>query len=157
MCDIDSQNGEDAALSVTKQYGEDRAIFIKTDVTKQQDVEGQLNTRLNMFLLFISTLSLCAHIKNEILDCIPFISLNLPRHRRNMASEISESVLEKRFNYTNRSSFLFLLILILRLLLWLYSPCGPWPLFQFPSRYTVGRTPRTSDELVARPLPTYGS
>jgi hypothetical protein len=25
--------------------------------------------------------------------------------------------------------------------LWLYSPCGPWPLFQFPNLYTVGRTP----------------
>jgi hypothetical protein len=25
--------------------------------------------------------------------------------------------------------------------LWLYSPCGPWPLFQFLNVYTVGRTP----------------
>jgi hypothetical protein len=24
--------------------------------------------------------------------------------------------------------------------LWLYSPCGPWPLFQFLNLYTVGRT-----------------
>lgn len=39
MCDIDSQNGEEAALLVTKEYGEDRAIFIKTDVTEQQDLE----------------------------------------------------------------------------------------------------------------------
>jgi hypothetical protein len=29
----------------------------------------------------------------------------------------------------------------------------PWPLFQF--RDTVGRTPRTRDQPVARPLPTH--
>lgn len=52
MCDIDSQNGEEAALLVTKEYGEDRAIFIKTDVTEQQDLEGQLGTSLNMNCLF---------------------------------------------------------------------------------------------------------
>jgi hypothetical protein len=37
--------------------------------------------------------------------------------------------------------------------LWLYSPCGPWPLFQFLNLYTVGRTPWTGVEPVARPLP----
>jgi hypothetical protein len=37
----------------------------------------------------------------------------------------------------------------------LYSPCGPWPLFQFLNPYTVGRTPWTGDQPVARPLPTY--
>jgi hypothetical protein len=31
---------------------------------------------------------------------------------------------------------------------------GPWPLFQFLNLYTVGRTPRTGDQPVARPLPT---
>jgi hypothetical protein len=41
------------------------------------------------------------------------------------------------------------------LLLWLYSPCGPWPLFQFLNPYTVGRTHWTGDQLVARPLPTH--
>jgi hypothetical protein len=40
-------------------------------------------------------------------------------------------------------------------LLWLYSPCGAWPLFQFPNLYTVARTPRRSDQPVARPLPTH--
>jgi hypothetical protein len=87
MCDIDSQNGEEAALSVTKEYGEDRAIFIKTDVAKQQDLEGQLNTWLNMFLLLISTLSLFVHIKNEILHLIPFISINFPCYRRKYLSQ----------------------------------------------------------------------
>jgi hypothetical protein len=43
MCDIDIKNGEDAALSFTKEYGKDRIIFIKTDVTKEKDLEGQLN------------------------------------------------------------------------------------------------------------------
>jgi hypothetical protein len=30
---------------------------------------------------------------------------------------------------------------------------GPWPLFRFLILYTVGRTPWTRDQLVARPLP----
>jgi hypothetical protein len=30
---------------------------------------------------------------------------------------------------------------------------GPWPLFSFLFIYTIGRTPRTGDQLVARPLP----
>jgi hypothetical protein len=38
---------------------------------------------------------------------------------------------------------------------WLYSPCGPWPLFQFLNIYTVGRTPWTGDKPVARSLPTH--
>jgi hypothetical protein len=41
------------------------------------------------------------------------------------------------------------------LLLWLYSPWGPWPLFQFRNLITVGRTPWTNDQPVARPLPTH--
>jgi hypothetical protein len=39
--------------------------------------------------------------------------------------------------------------------LWLYSPCGPWPLFQFIDLYTVGKTPWAGDQPVARPLPTH--
>jgi hypothetical protein len=37
----------------------------------------------------------------------------------------------------------------------LYSPCGPWPLFQFPNLYTVGTTLWTEDQPVARLLPTH--
>jgi hypothetical protein len=33
--------------------------------------------------------------------------------------------------------------------------CAPWPLFQFLNLYTVGRTPWTGDQPVARPLPTH--
>jgi hypothetical protein len=45
----------------------------------------------------------------------------------------------------------------LSLYLWLYSPfVGPWPLFQFYNHiYTVGRTPWTGDQPIARPLPTH--
>jgi hypothetical protein len=32
---------------------------------------------------------------------------------------------------------------------------GPWPLFSFLILYTVGRTPWTVDQPVARPLPTH--
>jgi hypothetical protein len=39
--------------------------------------------------------------------------------------------------------------------LWLYSACGPWPLFQFLKPYTVVRTPWTGDQPVARPLSTH--
>jgi hypothetical protein len=37
----------------------------------------------------------------------------------------------------------------------LYSPCGRRLLLQFLSAYTVGRTPWTGDQPVARPLPTH--
>jgi hypothetical protein len=38
---------------------------------------------------------------------------------------------------------------------WFYSPLvGPWPLLQFRNLfYTDGRTPWTSDQPVAKPLP----
>jgi hypothetical protein len=42
----------------------------------------------------------------------------------------------------------------LSIYLWLYGPCGPWPLFQLLNLYTVGRTPWTGDQPVARPLHT---
>jgi hypothetical protein len=38
---------------------------------------------------------------------------------------------------------------------WLYSPCGPWLLFQFLNLYAVSRTSWTGDEPVARPLPAH--
>jgi hypothetical protein len=37
----------------------------------------------------------------------------------------------------------------------LYSPCEPWPLFQFLNLYTVGRTPWEGDQPVTRPLPAH--
>jgi hypothetical protein len=41
--------------------------------------------------------------------------------------------------------------LSLSIYLWLYSPCGPWPLFQFLNPYTVHRTPWAGDQTIARP------
>jgi hypothetical protein len=38
---------------------------------------------------------------------------------------------------------------------WLYSPCGPWPLFQFLNLHTDGRTLWSGDQLVTRPLPSH--
>jgi hypothetical protein len=38
--------------------------------------------------------------------------------------------------------------------LWPCSPCVTWPFFPFLNLYTVGRTPWTGDQPVARPLPT---
>jgi hypothetical protein len=39
---------------------------------------------------------------------------------------------------------------------WLYSRLGPWPLiFHFHDHFTDGRTPWTSDQFVARPLPKH--
>jgi hypothetical protein len=35
---------------------------------------------------------------------------------------------------------------------WLYSPWGPWPFFQFLNLYTARRTTWTGDQLIARPL-----
>jgi hypothetical protein len=44
-------------------------------------------------------------------------------------------------------------VIYLSIYLWLYSPCGPCPLFQFFNIYIVGRTPWRGDQSVARPLP----
>jgi hypothetical protein len=39
---------------------------------------------------------------------------------------------------------------------WLYSPLGTWPpIFRFHDHFTDGRTPWTSDQFVARPLPKH--
>jgi hypothetical protein len=43
----------------------------------------------------------------------------------------------------------------LSICIWLYSPCGPCPLFSFLILYTVGRTPWMGDQPVARLQPTY--
>jgi hypothetical protein len=41
----------------------------------------------------------------------------------------------------------------LSIYIWLYSPCEPWPLFQLLNLFTVGWTPWTGNQPVARPLP----
>jgi hypothetical protein len=47
------------------------------------------------------------------------------------------------------------LFIYVSIYLLLYSPCDPWPHFQFLDLYRVGRTPWTGDQPVARPLPTH--
>jgi hypothetical protein len=52
-------------------------------------------------------------------------------------------------------SSVFSLNVCLSVYLWIYSPCGPWPLFQFLNVYTVGRTLWAVDQPVAKLLPTH--
>jgi hypothetical protein len=48
-------------------------------------------------------------------------------------------------------------LIYLSVYLWLCRPFGPWPLFSFFIFYTVGRTPWTGDQPVARQLPAHGT
>jgi hypothetical protein len=75
-----------------------------------------------------------------ILDVLHVIS-NQPRASRSVSLSI---------NCRPVDSFIFCSIC-----LWLYSPCGPWTLFQFLNLYTVGTIPCTGDQPIARPLPTH--
>jgi hypothetical protein len=47
------------------------------------------------------------------------------------------------------------LSIYLSIYLWLYSPCGPWPLFQFLNLDTVIRTRWTGDQPIVSPLLTH--
>jgi hypothetical protein len=40
VCDLDSRKGERAVRELQAEYGADRAIFIKTDVTNTAELEG---------------------------------------------------------------------------------------------------------------------
>jgi len=55
LCDVDSKRGEAAAVCFANEYGTDRATFIKTDVTRTQNLEGQLN---NLVVIVKSSLYL---------------------------------------------------------------------------------------------------
>ena len=44
VCDVDVQNGEIAVRELQKEYGADRVIFIKTDVTNVAELEGNVET-----------------------------------------------------------------------------------------------------------------
>jgi len=39
VCDVDVQKGENAVRELQKEYGADRVIFIKTDVTNVEELE----------------------------------------------------------------------------------------------------------------------
>jgi hypothetical protein len=49
-------------------------------------------------------------------------------------------------------NFRFLFNIALSVYLWLYSPCGTWPIFMFFNPYTVCRIPWTGDQHIARSL-----
>lgn len=40
ICDINVENGESATEHLEREFGKDRAIFLKTDVSKEDDIEG---------------------------------------------------------------------------------------------------------------------
>ena len=39
VCDVDVQKGQNAVTELQKEYGADRVIFIKTDVTNMEELE----------------------------------------------------------------------------------------------------------------------
>jgi len=43
ICDVDVQKGENAVRELQKEYGADRVIFIKTDVTNVAELEGNVD------------------------------------------------------------------------------------------------------------------
>jgi hypothetical protein len=59
MCDVDYKKGEEAVLSVTKEYGKERAIFIKTDVTQLKDLQGQLSICVQSVCCACSNAAIC--------------------------------------------------------------------------------------------------
>ena len=40
ICDVEVTKGETEVKQLQQQFGKNKAIFIKTDVTKEEDVEG---------------------------------------------------------------------------------------------------------------------
>jgi len=42
VCDVDVRKGEDAVRELQTEYGADRVIFIKTDVTNVAELEGNV-------------------------------------------------------------------------------------------------------------------
>jgi hypothetical protein len=44
VCDVDVRKGENAVKQLQAEYGADRIIFIKTDVTNVFELEGNVET-----------------------------------------------------------------------------------------------------------------
>jgi hypothetical protein len=44
VCDVDVRNGENAVRELQSDYGADRVIFIKTDVTNVAELEGNVES-----------------------------------------------------------------------------------------------------------------
>ena len=47
VCDVDVRKGENAVRELQTEYGADRVIFIKTDVTNVAELEGNVEKDLN--------------------------------------------------------------------------------------------------------------
>jgi hypothetical protein len=62
VCDLDSRKGEKAVRDLQAEYGVDRAIFIKTDVTNTTELEGNLTTLLKKIRHVLETLVLSAKL-----------------------------------------------------------------------------------------------
>jgi NADP-dependent 3-hydroxy acid dehydrogenase YdfG len=62
VCDLDSRKGEKAVRELQAEYGVDRAIFIKTDVTNTAELEGNLNALLKKIRQTLETLDLFAKL-----------------------------------------------------------------------------------------------
>jgi hypothetical protein len=42
LCDIKVEKGEYAIKQLEKEFGKDRAIFLKSDISKEDEIEGNL-------------------------------------------------------------------------------------------------------------------
>jgi hypothetical protein len=63
LCDLDSRKGVKAMSELQIEYGADRAIFIKTDVSNTAQLEGNhLNALLTKILQILQTLHLFAKL-----------------------------------------------------------------------------------------------
>jgi hypothetical protein len=103
------------------------------------------NHRPSWWLWIVDILSSCTSISSPVPDeCKKIWSVvDMLRRNQHWLSPIISSIYGLKLE---RRIFLFMA---------LQSFVGPWPLFSFLILYTDGRTPWTSDQPFARPLPTH--
>lgn len=51
ICDIQDEKGNNETKQLEKEFGKDRAMFIKTDVSKEDEVEGLLHDYVHCAVL----------------------------------------------------------------------------------------------------------
>jgi hypothetical protein len=51
ICDIKVEKGENEIKQLEKEFGKDRAIFIKTDTSKEDEVEGLVQVVVHELIL----------------------------------------------------------------------------------------------------------
>jgi hypothetical protein len=52
ICDINVKKGEDEVKLLEKEFGKDQAIFLKTDVSKDDELEGLLQILIYKLLCY---------------------------------------------------------------------------------------------------------